>query len=330
MYLPSPLVLLGVICLMLSGCRHGEPGRQPEAPAPTAEVSLPPAPQPEEQIVVYEMSEDIVGEVDPKTGELLPPVQLLADPLPENIYPRCEHVMPRALRERLFPASEGWKETRLEGFEPTTCAYEIEDLSLRASFTYLCGAGMSPPAPGSYDARVPEGATVVEGLGHLAYYAPEQDGLRLDVFDRDTPCRIVVRWNGREKRWIVTLGREAMAAARRETVLRPMQVALVWAESDSAEEVGQWLPRWKEKAEAQLKPRFKLAPGFPRVVEGHDVEGLQPDRRAFVLGYCPPEQGISTFESLYQIDALRVRTRLVELSEKEQACPRRLGPEPYK
>lgn len=321
---------LGVLALTSPGCRHDEAARPPSPPDP---VTAPASPKPEYELITstYEGDTVTLGEVDRATGELIPPPPLLQAPFPESIHPRCEHVMPRELTERFFPASEGWIETRIERFDPTTCDYQLGETSVSARATYECGEGKSPPRPGSYEAKVPEGATVVEKLGHLAYFAREQAGLRLDVWDDDTPCRLVVRWQGpQQEQQVVALGRKVMAAARPDTVLRPTKLALYWRGDAATPDIGPWFSQWKQEVEAKLVRRFELAPGYPRVAPGAEVHDDEPDREVFLLGICEhDDQAAHMFRELHYYDSevvarLGVRARVVEATEKDLACPRRL------
>lgn len=155
--------------------------------------------------------------------------------------------------------------------------------------------------------------------------------LRLDVFDDDTPCRLVVRWQGAEQeRQVVALGRKAMAAARPDTVLRPTKLALYWHGDNSTPDMGPWFSQWKQEVEAKLNRRFELAPGYPRVARGSEAQDYEPDRVVFLLGICQPgEEGAHMFRGLHYYESevvtrLAVRTRVVEAAEKDLACPRRL------
>jgi hypothetical protein len=324
---PTLLVPLGAMFLLSPGCRHDEAARQSSPPEPVTEMAAAPS-QVEYEVVTYDGDTVTLGEVDPRTGKLLPPPPLLAAPFPELLHPRCERVMPGGLKLRFFPASEGWQETRFEGLDPTTCAYQLGESSVEASVTYLCGEGMSPPEPGSYAARLPEGATAVEKLGHLAYFAPEQAGLRMDIWNDDTPCRLVVRWEGPgQHQHVVALGRAAAEAAQPHTVLQPTKVALLSYGDESTPDVTQRFSQWRERTEARLNKDFELAPGFPKLIGGFEAPGYEPNRVVFVVGICQAdEEAVRVFRAMSESEVGREMggsTRLVELAEKDFGCPKR-------
>jgi hypothetical protein len=166
---------------------------------------------------------------------------------------------------------------------------------------------------------MPAGATPLEGLGAFSYRYTEEDMSRVDVWDDDTPCRLVFRWKGKARDTrVVEFARAGSATITQELVSRPVLDALVWTRVEGPEGVRRLEARMAQE-KAAVQALLQLAPGFPKIVEG-GIPGFGPGVH-LVLGYCPVGSSAPVFDSLEALnpgmDILRV-----EVPATEAACPR--------
>jgi hypothetical protein len=237
-----------------------------------------------------------------------------------SYYPRCPTVLPEKVHAQFF---KGWVPEESSNCDtcPTICHFENKKLRSVASVVYVCDEASSKTPP---DNKPPAGATPIKGLGRSALRRVEKKATHVvEVWDDDSPCKLVVRWQGVDARKkVMDLAQAATAAATREAVTRPVFDAIIWNETRSPEVAKKWQDSWGP--EAKLLDRLvQLAPGYPRVVEGRTVPGLQ-DAQTFVLGYCPAPEGaalVSLLESINQ----SVYTLRVELPADAASCPRVLN-----
>jgi hypothetical protein len=237
-----------------------------------------------------------------------------------SYHPRCPTVLPEKVQAQFF---KGWVSEEASNCEtcPTICHFENKKQRSTASVVYACDEASTKTA---LNAKLPPGATPVKGLGRAALRRVEKKTTQVvEVWDDDSPCKLIVRWQGANaQKKVLDLAQAATTAATHEAITRPVFDAIIWNESRSPEVAKKWLEAWAP--EANLLGRLvQLAPGYPRVVEGRTVPGLQ-DAQTLVLGYCPAPEGaelVSLLESVNQ----SVYTLRVDLPAEAASCPRVLS-----
>ncbi|WP_224366430.1 hypothetical protein [Hyalangium versicolor] len=236
-----------------------------------------------------------------------------------SYYPRCATVLPQQLQARFF---KGWEFEETANCETcsTICAFKNKKQRSTASIVYTCSEDGSKEPPD----KLPAGASLVSGLGRQALRKLEDKTTQLvEVWDDDSPCDLVFRWKGTDARKkVLDLARAATQATTREIITRPVFDAIIWNETDSPSVAKKWVDTWASEA-ALLGRLVRLAPGYPQVVEGKAVPGLE-EGQTLVLGYCPAPKG-AELVTLLEATNKEVYSLRVELPAEAASCPQVLN-----